>query len=134
MCEALRAAARGAGNTIVATFADYRDVHRLVLRLSPLAPESPYLTAWPRACALLLLELPAPVESEAQWLARTVQQFHLTGAEARLLEHFAAGATLSAVAKSAGLSIHTVRSHLRSIYEKTGCHRQAELMRMFGRH
>lgn len=134
LMEALRAAVLGKGSALVASLAEARKLERLVLRIAPLAAESPYLAVWPRACALLLLDVPVPPDSDAQWLARAVQQFHLTGAEARLLRKFATGEAVTAVAKQAGLSIHTVRSHLRSIYEKTGCHRQAELMQMFGRH
>lgn len=38
--------------------------------------------------------------------------------------------SLEAVAESCGLSLATVRSYLKSIYEKTGQHSQAELMHL----
>lgn len=134
LCAALNLTSIGVGQACVATIAEPHGLHRIVLRFARLAADSPYVKAWPRACALLLLELPVPDESETQWLARMVHQFHLTAAEARLLRQFVTGVTLTAAAESVGLSIHTVRSHLRSIYDKTGCRRQAELMRLFGRH
>jgi DNA-binding CsgD family transcriptional regulator len=103
-----------------------------VLRLAPLAPDSPYAATWPAACALLVLEMPMPETSHVAWMRRMAHRFQLTDAETRVLREFITGADPSEVAARAKLSINTVRSHLKAIFEKTGCHRQAELMRMFG--
>ena len=107
-------------------------MRRDVLRIAPLAPESPYAATWPTACALLILELPLPEASQDAWMRRMAHHFQLTDAETRVLRHFVSGADSAEVAARCRLSISTVRSHVRVIFEKTGCHRQAELMRMFG--
>lgn len=53
--------------------------------------------------------------------------YDLTPAEARLARRLTEGMTLAQVASETGVGIETVRSHLRSIFGKTGVHRQAEL-------
>jgi len=56
--------------------------------------------------------------------------FSLTPAEARLLEKLISTKTLHQIADAHQVSIHTVRSQLKSILKKTGCHRQSELIKM----
>jgi len=55
------------------------------------------------------------------------QAFGLTPAEARLASQVAAGKTLADIAKEEGSARETLRSRLKSIFEKTGTGRQAEL-------
>jgi DNA-binding CsgD family transcriptional regulator len=38
------------------------------------------------------------------------------------------GCAIVVVARELGISVHTARSHLKSIYAKTGVHRQAQLV------
>ena len=57
---------------------------------------------------------------------RTV--FRLTQAEARLATHLARGESLENVADQFGIGKETARSQLKSIFAKTGVHRQAELV------
>jgi len=52
--------------------------------------------------------------------------FDLSPAEARLGQAIAAGATLNTFAARSGISIHTARSQLASVFAKTGTRRQAE--------
>ena len=59
-------------------------------------------------------------------LART---YGLTGAEARLLGELLEGSRLEEVAERFSVSINTVRTQLRALLNKTGCSRQAELVR-----
>ena len=59
--------------------------------------------------------------------------FDLTAAEARVARGLAAGATIDELAATAKVSRNTVRSQLRAIMEKTGCHRQAEAVGLFCR-
>lgn len=54
----------------------------------------------------------------------------LTPAEGRLMNLLLQHTALPPVSRELGVSIHTVRSQLRSIREKTGTQRQAELVRM----
>ncbi|WP_429038099.1 helix-turn-helix transcriptional regulator [Bradyrhizobium elkanii] len=54
--------------------------------------------------------------------------FRLTASEARLAAELAGGEALDQVAKKLGISKETSRTQLKSIFAKTGCHRQAELV------
>ena len=54
----------------------------------------------------------------------------LSPAEARVVVAFAMGQRLTEYAEQTGRSIHTVRLQLKSAMAKTGCHTQADLMRV----
>ena len=55
-------------------------------------------------------------------------QFGLTPAEARLALHLVAGETLRSAAVKLSITYETARSQLKSIFNKTRTHRQAELV------
>lgn len=57
------------------------------------------------------------------------QVFGLTRTEAIVASQLADGGTAEDIALSLGLSVHTVRAHLRSIFDKTGVRKQTELVR-----
>ena|SRR5262245_7868405 len=54
--------------------------------------------------------------------------FGLSPAEARLVALLFAGASLRASAEALGIKYETVRTYLKSAFQKTGTHRQAELV------
>jgi DNA-binding CsgD family transcriptional regulator len=54
--------------------------------------------------------------------------FGLTPMESRVLELMASGSTNAAIAKSLGIAVSTVRTHLLHLFDKTGVRRQAELV------
>lgn len=54
--------------------------------------------------------------------------YGVTPAEARLIQRLMRGATLEEAAAQLGISIHTVRSQLRSVFAKVGVQRQSELV------
>jgi DNA-binding CsgD family transcriptional regulator len=54
--------------------------------------------------------------------------YAMTPAEARLTSRMAYGNSLESIAAELGISIHTARTHLKRIFEKTGVARQAELV------
>jgi DNA-binding CsgD family transcriptional regulator len=56
--------------------------------------------------------------------------FDLTPAEARVASTFVEGGSPQEIAAGLGTSVETVRTHLKSILQKTGTHRQSELMRL----
>jgi DNA-binding CsgD family transcriptional regulator len=56
--------------------------------------------------------------------------FGLTAAEAALLAGLVAGATVGGWARQRGISVATVRSQLRSLFDKTGADSQPRLMAM----
>jgi DNA-binding CsgD family transcriptional regulator len=49
-------------------------------------------------------------------------------AEARVARSLSAGETVEKIASIGDVSLNTVRSQLRCVLEKTGCHRQAEVV------
>ena len=54
--------------------------------------------------------------------------FGLTPAEARLALHLVAGETLRSAEAKLSMTYETARTHLKSIFQKTGTCRQAELV------
>ena len=58
------------------------------------------------------------------------RRFGLTTAEARLAAAILKGEGRAAAARRSGISDATAKTHLSSIFEKTGTHRQAELIRL----
>jgi DNA-binding CsgD family transcriptional regulator len=56
--------------------------------------------------------------------------YDLTPAETRVLLAVARGESQAQVAASLGVLPSTVKTHLVHIFEKTGCSRQADLMRL----
>jgi DNA-binding CsgD family transcriptional regulator/PAS domain-containing protein len=69
-------------------------------------------------------------ETEVTALTRL---FRLTPAEARFAAGLATGAPMADVADTLGIGRETARSHLRSVFAKTGATRQAELVRIIAR-
>jgi DNA-binding CsgD family transcriptional regulator len=61
------------------------------------------------------------------------EAFHLSRAESALAIGLLEGAVLSDIAGSRGISLHTVRSQLKSIMLKTGVSRQSELINLLSR-
>jgi DNA-binding CsgD family transcriptional regulator len=57
--------------------------------------------------------------------------FELTTAEAKLAAALCAGTTLASYAFEANLSLNTVKTHLKRIFDKTGETRQSDLVRRF---
>jgi DNA-binding CsgD family transcriptional regulator len=56
--------------------------------------------------------------------------FDLTEAESRVFDLIAAGRTVTEAANMLGVGVSTVRTHLLRIFDKTGTHRQADLVRI----
>jgi DNA-binding CsgD family transcriptional regulator len=56
-------------------------------------------------------------------------QFDLTGAEARLVATLSEGHDLGASARRLGITVGTARTRLKRVFQKTGVHSQAQLMR-----
>lgn len=57
----------------------------------------------------------------------------LTGKEFELAQHLVAGRRLADAAAAMGISVATARQHIKSIFSKTGTHRQAELVALLAR-
>jgi DNA-binding CsgD family transcriptional regulator len=57
--------------------------------------------------------------------------FGLTPGEERVVAQLVSGRGLTTAASRLNIALSTARSHLKHISEKTGTHRQAELVRLF---
>jgi DNA-binding CsgD family transcriptional regulator len=77
-----------------------------------------------RVQVAVFLVRPGPPHLDACQLAA---QFGLTAAESRLAVKLAEGRTIAEVAKVAGITMATARTHLRNIFAKTATSRQSEL-------
>ena len=59
-----------------------------------------------------------------------VQLYDLTPAEIRIFELICEGQTQAAISALLGIAVSTVKSHLFHVFEKTGCRRQIDLVRL----
>ena len=60
-------------------------------------------------------------------------QFMLTPAETQIALGIAEGKTLAAIAEIRKVAVSTARDQLKSVFAKTGTHRQAELVALLAR-
>ena len=81
------------------------------------------------AAVLLTWRETAPYDNEHA-LSERMRLHSLTTAEERLTRHIVRGGSLSEASEIFGVSLHTVRNQLRSIFEKVGIHRQTDLTRI----
>ena len=63
----------------------------------------------------------------------TLLSFGLTPAEAEMTARLANGESLEAIAEARNVCVDTVRTQLRTVFKKTGTHRQGELVCAVGR-
>lgn len=71
-----------------------------------------------------------PARAPRPSLRQLVSLYALTPAEARIALSLLAGDTPDEIAARTNLKIATIRSHLASLYAKTGARRQSELVRL----
>jgi DNA-binding CsgD family transcriptional regulator len=77
------------------------------------------------AAALVLTPVTLP---QAPPVELVQSLFDLTPAEARVARSLASGETVETIAADGGVSLSTVRTHVRGILAKTGCDRQVEVV------
>jgi DNA-binding CsgD family transcriptional regulator len=94
-----------------------------ILRVTPLRRRN--RAEWSGRIALMV-ELPPAPRGLDSWAAA----FHLSPAETRLWTALRAGRRLIDIAEESGVSLNTVRVQLRSLFQKTGVHRQTDLLRL----
>ena len=91
---------------------------------------------FPASASFLVILRPhgrADAVGEEPWQRLMMAEYRLTQAEIRLVLALERGHRLGDFAAANGLSMHTVRSHLRSIFSKTNTHRQHELVALTAR-
>jgi DNA-binding CsgD family transcriptional regulator/PAS domain-containing protein len=120
------AAERGAGAVLI-TRAHHRPPLRLLVIPLPLAPEVQGEVASAERTLIVLCD---PEFQVAPSLAILRTLHGLTGAEARLAAALARGERLTQYAARSGVTLNTVRTHLKSAFAKTETNSQSDLVRL----
>jgi DNA-binding CsgD family transcriptional regulator len=94
--------------------------------VTPISRESPLLCDRVTA-AILITDPDAAAERPPERLRRI---YTLTVTEAEVASRLARGMRLSEICEDLGVSLHTVRGHLKQLFAKTRTHRQADLIRV----
>lgn len=79
-----------------------------------------------QAAALVTMRIPAADGG----LRALASRYGLTAAEAQLWRELLVGKALKTIAGEFNVSVETLRIHLKHLFQKTGVHRQSELMRL----
>jgi DNA-binding CsgD family transcriptional regulator len=132
LLDSISAAARGdavLGKKGIAVPLKARDEKRYIAHVLPLTSGSRRKAGASYAAAATVfvrkaeLDLPSPPEAVAK-------EFGLTPAELRVLFAIIEVGPVPEVSEVLGVSEATVKTHLRHLFEKTGTHRQAELVKL----
>jgi DNA-binding CsgD family transcriptional regulator len=83
-------------------------------------------------CAAVLAIMPVAAP-QAPPVELVQSLFDLTPAEARVARSLASGKTVEDIASDGGVSLATVRTHVRGVLTKTGCDRQADVVALLTR-
>lgn len=99
----------------------------LAVYVLPLADPAGRLIAAlrPARAAVLIVDPERPAIGPLDSFATVYQ---LTDAEWQVLQHLAGGASPGEIARTLGVGVATVRTHLHRLFDKTGTRRQAELV------
>ncbi|MBF0415375.1 MAG: hypothetical protein HQL79_06365 [Magnetococcales bacterium] len=103
-------------------------LNAVVLPLSPENRKIGLLQSTPKV--ILMLSTPNRPSPSAAKNHLLKDLFGLTTAEAHLARELASGRNLGEIADHKGISRHTVRSQLKTVFAKTGTNRQSELVRL----
>ncbi len=105
------------------------DANSLIVHAAPVVGSAHDI--FRRAKVVLMIVDPDEHREPAEPVLR--QAFQLTGAEVRVSLALMRGQDISEIAASARVSEGTVRSQLKSVFAKTGTHRQADLVSLLFR-
>lgn len=126
--KALKAAARGASSTSLPVPARTPNGEELLMTVAPLGDTTPMWSML--SCPSVLLLIRSRSRLRILTAAQLMQLFRFTPAEARVARALAQGQSAEGYAIDAGISLTTVRTQLRSVLDKTGTHRQTDLVRL----
>lgn len=98
----------------------------ILLQVTPVRRETPFLSSTLPAAIIFDVSRQAPADPAERLRAK----YGFTAAEAAFALEIARGDGKQAAAERRGVSFATARTHLSRIFEKTGVHRQAELVRL----
>jgi len=82
------------------------------------------------ALSILFITSMVPSTSPAAPLLQAL--FDLTPAEARTASQITEGKSIEQISSASGIAQNTIRTHLKSVFQKTGVQRQAELVSLLG--
>lgn len=127
--QLLRDACGASGPAVAGSMKLWTPSHELALQIvvTPLPARLQQVHEWGRPLALVMLEDPGAPDVQPDAALRQI--YGLTAAQARVAALLARGAAPADIAQQLGVSIFTVRAHLKSVFEKTGARRQLDLMR-----
>jgi DNA-binding CsgD family transcriptional regulator/PAS domain-containing protein len=98
-----------------------------VIHVLPLEPGHVDARANRKTALVLVVDAESETVPPAMLLQRL---YRLTRSEAEVALQIARGADLVQISDRLSISLATVRTHLQHVFEKTGTHRQAELIRL----
>jgi DNA-binding CsgD family transcriptional regulator len=101
----------------------------LTLEAVPFVPSRRADSRLPETQSGLMLVRVSLPDGQAELLSLFRGRYALTFAESRVAVEVAEGRNPAEVAQRLGVSVHTVRSHLKRIFLKTGVHSQSGLVR-----
>lgn len=99
----------------------------LLRQVEPRAEEAAFPAASPIGATDAALQAPSP-DARGAALARIARDFGLTAREAQTASYVSQGYSLEKTAELLGISINTVRTHMRSVYGKLAIHSRQELI------
>lgn len=127
--EARRRALAGRAVHVVVTMSADHGARMWHVELAPLPAAAALDAGAGETQTLLIVTLHAPVRPE-RGIVALARLFGLTRAEMRVLAHLAVDRTPAEIGRALGVSITTIRSHLKALFQKTGARRQPELVRL----
>jgi DNA-binding CsgD family transcriptional regulator len=98
--------------------------------VTPLSPASPLAGDWQKPLALVLVLEPGALTSPLTLLAKL---YNFSPSEVRIAASIVAGHSPKECAATAGVSVNTVRTQLKSLMLKTDTHKQSELVALLSR-
>ncbi len=131
----LAAAEKAAQALLAEAFAPGGPPMPRILRIARPDGAAPYLVRmWrrdePGGAATTVLYISDPARRDPASPTDLSRTLGLTASGAKLLAALMAGNSLADYASEAGLSPNTVKVHLKTLFEATGTHRQADLVRL----
>lgn len=100
----------------------------IVINISPLPPNHEFECGTGQVLAIgFLFEATLSTQPDTRLLAEI---YGLTAAETRLISELCSGWALGQISEHHGVSTETLKSQLKSIFAKTGMHRQIEVVRL----
>lgn len=98
------------------------------IQVSKITHDSAFSVHWPRGEVLLVAHLTDGVRAKELRLAALASRCGLTPAESKVLGLLARSKPPAEVATALRITIHTVRTHVKKILEKTECTRMVDLV------